>query len=186
MVSLETHAYVQVINCGDHGMHINISACAMSFVNVYNSGGSSRPNKVTASHAAQMLGTQDGNIKFVLPEVQHQIGVCDCGLFGLAFATSIFLVKTPQPYNIIRQWWDNITMTASPIFICSFFHQVHMHTHTSWVFLISILCVFIAHDGARLCLVWLSVENGIIRKVLSFHRGKNDGNATSAVRKVAY
>ena len=36
MVSLETHAFVQVIYCGDHGMHINISACAMSFVNVYN------------------------------------------------------------------------------------------------------------------------------------------------------
>lgn len=45
----------------------------MTFVNVYNIGGSSRPNKVIASHAAQMLGTQDSNIKFVLPEVQHQI-----------------------------------------------------------------------------------------------------------------
>ena len=61
-----------------------------SFVNVYNSGGSSRPNKVTASHEAQMLGTQDINIKFVSPEVQHQIGVSDFGLFALAFATSIF------------------------------------------------------------------------------------------------
>ena len=37
-----------------------------------------------------MLGTQDINIKFVLPEVQHQIGVSDFGLFALAFATSIF------------------------------------------------------------------------------------------------
>ena len=62
----------------------------MTFVNVYNNGGSSRPNKVTASHAAQKLGTQDSNIKFVLPEVQHQIGVSDCGLFALALATSIF------------------------------------------------------------------------------------------------
>lgn len=62
----------------------------MTFVNVYNIGGSSRPNKVIASHAAQMLGTQDSNIKFVLPEVQHQIGVTDCRLFALAFATSIF------------------------------------------------------------------------------------------------
>lgn len=82
----------------------------MSFVNLYNIGGSSRPNKVTGSHAAQMLGTLDINIKFVwernlsfgsadsefinpignLPEVQHQIGVSDCGLFALAFATSIF------------------------------------------------------------------------------------------------
>ena len=62
----------------------------MSFVIVYNIGGSSRSNKVTASHAAQMLGTQDSNIKVVLPEVQHQIGVSDCGLFALAFATSIF------------------------------------------------------------------------------------------------
>jgi len=62
----------------------------MSFVNVVQIGGSSRPNKVTARHAAQMLGTQDINIKFVLPEVQHQIGASDSGLFGLAFATSIF------------------------------------------------------------------------------------------------
>ena len=72
-------------------MHINISACAMSFLNVYNCGGSSRPNKVNvaASHAAQMLGTQDSNIKFVLPEVQHQIGARDCDLFALAFATHV-------------------------------------------------------------------------------------------------
>ena len=62
----------------------------MSFVILYNSGGSSRPNKVTASHEAQMLGIQDINIKFVLPEVQHQIGASDCGLFYLAFAKSIF------------------------------------------------------------------------------------------------
>ena len=52
--------------------------------------GSDRPKKVTASHAAQMLGTQDINIKFVLAEVQHQIGASDCGLFDLGFATSIF------------------------------------------------------------------------------------------------
>lgn len=52
--------------------------------------GSGRPKKVTASHAAQMLGTQNINIKFVLPEVQHQIGASDCDLFYLAFAKSIF------------------------------------------------------------------------------------------------
>ena len=62
----------------------------MSFVNVFNIGSSNRPNKVTASHAAQILGTLDINIKFVLPEVQHQIGVSDCDLFALASATSIF------------------------------------------------------------------------------------------------
>ena len=62
----------------------------MSFVILYNSGGSSRPNKVTAGHVAQMLGIQDIKIKFVLPEVQHQNGVSDFGLFALAFATSIF------------------------------------------------------------------------------------------------
>ena len=37
-----------------------------------------------------MLGTQNINIKFVLTEVQHQIGASDCDLFYLAFAKSIF------------------------------------------------------------------------------------------------
>ena len=70
----------------------------MSFVNVYNIGGSSRPNKVTGSHASQMLGTLDINIKFVYLKSSTKLEsvIAACLLLS-------FLEKTPQPYNIIRQ-----------------------------------------------------------------------------------
>ena len=75
----------------------------MSFVNVYNIGGSSRPNKVTGSHAAQMLGTLDINIKFVYLKSSTKLESVIAACLLLPLPHQSFLVKTPQPYNIIRQ-----------------------------------------------------------------------------------
>ena len=75
----------------------------MSFVNVYNIGGSSRPKKVAGSHAAQMLGTLDINIKFVYLKSSTKLESVIAACLLLPLPHQSFLEKTPQPYNIIRQ-----------------------------------------------------------------------------------
>ena len=111
LLSVETHEFVQVVNCGNHWICVSTIGCATGTVTVYDSGGSSRPIKVSACKTARMLGTRGSCIQFIMQPVQCQVGTSDGGLFALAFATSLCLEEDPSSrrYNqpLMRQHYHD-------------------------------------------------------------------------------
>ncbi len=87
--------FVQVLN--DHGNHwitVSTIGCEASSINVFDSlHGKLSPH--TERLVADILQSQDRAIRVNYIDVQWQSGVNDCGLFALAFATSLCAGQDP-------------------------------------------------------------------------------------------
>ena len=93
----EPSEFIQIINTGgSHWVCLSTIGFPSGTATLYNSIRSSCPNKVVLAHASRMLFTKEQSITFVIPPVQEQIGPNDCGLFALAFATSLCQGMPPE------------------------------------------------------------------------------------------
>ena len=68
---------------------------------------------IVQSHLAALLATKEKEIKLKFVDVQKQSGGYDCGLFAIAFATS--LVYGVQPGNV-RYAQTQQEKTSMPVF----------------------------------------------------------------------
>ena len=97
LVMPEPSEFIQIKNTsGSHWVWLSTIGSPSGTVKLYNSIRSSCPNKVVLEHASRMLFTKEQSITFVIPPVQEQIGPNDCGLFALAFATSLCQGMPPE------------------------------------------------------------------------------------------
>ena len=91
----QTIEFVQVLNLGgSHWITVSSIGCPQSSVKVYDSmhcGLSSRTKRVIAD----LVMSKDKVIAVTYPPVQWQSGASDCGIFSLAFATSLCLGQDP-------------------------------------------------------------------------------------------
>ncbi len=86
---------MQVLNVADsHWILISTINCPPGFVNAYDSGGRYTTSR-NKEEIAALLHTSKDKITIRYMNVQHQIGASDCGLFALAFATSLCLAIDP-------------------------------------------------------------------------------------------
>ena len=88
-MDIETGEFVQVLNvAASHWILISTINCPPGVVNVYDSGGRYTTSR-NKKEIAALLQTGKDTITLHYMNVQHQVGVSDCGLFALAFATSL-------------------------------------------------------------------------------------------------
>ena len=71
--------------------------CKAGEINVYDSLYSDL-DEVTKCKVQRVLGSSTG-ITFNFPNVQRQVGLTDCGLFAVAFATSLVLGQDVLSFN---------------------------------------------------------------------------------------
>ena len=96
-----TSQFVQILNAGTHWVCMsNIQASERNTVDVYDSMFATT-SQLLEETACRMIMSRNNTIKFVNQKVQRQVGGNDCGLFAIAFATSICFGKDPsiQSYN---------------------------------------------------------------------------------------
>ena len=86
--------YIQVYHCrSNHWITVSTMGCKDGEVSVYDSL-YTELDSVTKNNIEKMF---DPSVKILLPAVQKQNGVKDCGLFALAFATFLAFRKSHQP-----------------------------------------------------------------------------------------
>ena len=91
-----TSPFVQILNTGGHWVCMsNVYAAEKDSIDVYDS---IFPTicQILKDTACRMLMSPTHSIKFVGHKVQKQVGRNDCGLFAIAFATSICFGKDPS------------------------------------------------------------------------------------------
>ena len=88
-MDIKTGEFLQVLNvAASHWILISTINCPPGVVNVYDSGGRYTTSR-NKEEIAALLHTGKDTITLHYMNVQHQVGVSDCGLFALAFATSL-------------------------------------------------------------------------------------------------
>ncbi len=93
--------FVQVVNvCGNHWLALSTIGCQQSAIRVYDSMGGRLP-KATLKLVADLLQSGDKAITIEFVDVQQQRESNDCGLFALAFITS--LCCGVEPSTVIYQ-----------------------------------------------------------------------------------
>ena len=92
--------FVQVINVGSHWVCLSTLGCHAGTVKLFDSL-YNKPNSVVINHACHMLLHPGNGVTFINEKVQKQVGLSDCGLFALAFATDLChgFDPTAQKYN---------------------------------------------------------------------------------------
>ena len=88
-MDIEPNEFVQILNKSDnHWFTISTIGCKPGVVNIYDSASKyiTRRNK---EEIAALLNTGEDTITIQYMNVQHQYGGSDCGLFALAFATTL-------------------------------------------------------------------------------------------------
>ena len=92
--------FIQVINIGAHWVCMSTLGCHGGIVKVFDSL-YRKPNSVAINHACRMLLHPQNAVTFLNEKVQKQVGINDCGLFALAFATDLChgLDPTTQKYS---------------------------------------------------------------------------------------
>jgi hypothetical protein len=94
--TIQRGEFVQVLNVsGCHWITISTIGCQQGVVNVYDSIPSCSVPLRTKEQIAAIICTQAKKIILEFPAVQSQRGSSDCGLFALAFATSLCLGQNP-------------------------------------------------------------------------------------------
>ena len=93
-------AFVQIMNTGGHWVCISTVGCPPGLIKIYDST-NTRPSPKAVEHGCRMLFYPGKEITFSNQRVQQQIGGNDCGLFALAFATSLCNGEDPtqQTYD---------------------------------------------------------------------------------------
>ena len=87
--------FVQIIKTGGHWVCLSTIGCANGYVKVYDSMGTS-PSRTAIINSCQMLFHNGKKVAVSNQKVQRQQGASDCGLFAIAFATSLCFVNDPQ------------------------------------------------------------------------------------------
>ena len=91
-----TSQFVQILNTGGHWVCMsNVYAAEKDSIDVYDSMFTTTC-QILEDTACRMLMSRTHSIKFVSHKVQKQVGGKDCGLFAIAFATSICFGKDPS------------------------------------------------------------------------------------------
>ena len=86
-----TDMYLQILHChGNHWIVFSTIGCKPGDVYVYDSLYTTIDND-TEAIIQKTFGLKD--IRISLPTVQRQVGVKDCGLFAVAFATFLAITK---------------------------------------------------------------------------------------------
>ena len=81
-----TNNYLQILHCRScHWITVSTIGCQPNEVNVYDS----LYTNVDDGTKRQVEKVFRSSVKFNLPSVQKQVGMTDCGLFAIAFATSL-------------------------------------------------------------------------------------------------
>ena len=87
--------FVQIINTGGHWVCLSTIGCTNGHVKVYDSMGTS-PSPKVITNSCQMLFYNGKKVTVSNQKVQRQQGASDCGLFAIAFATSLCFGNDPQ------------------------------------------------------------------------------------------
>lgn len=121
--NIQRNEFVQVLHVGgNHWITISNIGNSLTHVNVYDSLPSTDLPARAKSEIAGILCTEEKAIKLKFQDVQQQRGYKDCGLFALAFATSLCTgqdpVETTYVQNLLRlhlaQCLDKQTITPFP------------------------------------------------------------------------
>lgn len=92
--------FVQVVNvCSNHWLALSTVWCAQSTVKVFDSLQGGGLPKHTMKLVADLMQSQDKQITFEFVDVKQQRGSSDCGLFALAFITSVCGGVDPAIHN---------------------------------------------------------------------------------------
>ena len=90
--------YIQIWHSHQcHWITVSSVGCKAGEINVYDSLYSDQ-DEVTKCKVQRVLGSSTG-ITFNFPNVQRQVGLTDCGLFAVAFATSLVLGQDVLSFN---------------------------------------------------------------------------------------
>lgn len=87
--------FVQIINTGGHWVCLSTVGCTDGHVKVYDSMGTC-PSRTAIINSCQMLFYNGKRVTVSNQKVQRQQGASDCGLFAIAFATSLCFGNDPQ------------------------------------------------------------------------------------------
>ena len=85
----------------NHWICVSTVGCKPSCINVYDSL-HGRLDTHTRKLLADLLQSKQQHIEICYPDVQWQSGVSDCGLFAIAFATSICFSRDPTTAAFIQ------------------------------------------------------------------------------------
>ena len=100
---VQRREFVQVLNVsGCHWVTVSTIGCQPGVVKIYDSIPSFSLPARTKEQIAAIVFSQDKEITLELQEVQPQRGNNDCGLFALAFATSLCFGESPMQINYIQ------------------------------------------------------------------------------------
>ena len=91
----QTHEFVQIVNVhNNHWIVLSTIACQPSSIKVYDSLNGYLPRSIKTL-VCNLLMTKEKFIKVIYCNVQYQVGKNDCGLFAIAFATSLCCGQDP-------------------------------------------------------------------------------------------
>ena len=86
--------FVQIVNTGSHWVCMSSISCPMGTVKVYDSLYNS-PSTTAVEHVCRMLHHQGEKVTVASQKVQKQTNSDDCGLFAIAFATTLCYGEDP-------------------------------------------------------------------------------------------
>ena len=92
--------FVQVVNvCNNHWLALSTVGCKQSTIKVFDSLQGGGLPKHTMKLVADLMQCQDKQITLEFVDVQEQRGSSDCGLFAIAFITSVCCGVDPATLN---------------------------------------------------------------------------------------
>ena len=95
--------FVQVLNiCRNHWITVTNINCKAGIIAIYDSVPSGRVPSRTRDQIAAMIFCEDKAFTLQFQPVQVQRGSSDCGLFALAFATSLCAGENPERINYVQ------------------------------------------------------------------------------------
>ena len=98
--NIQQGEFVQVLNIlGNHWLTVLTVGCQPGSVNIYDSIRSISVPTRTKEQISTIMFAQQKAITLVFQPVQSQHGSSDCGLFALAFATSLCYQENPVEIN---------------------------------------------------------------------------------------
>ena len=88
--------FVQILYTGGHHwVTVSNIGCQKGDINYFDSFSSGKPTSLVSKQIARMLHEEGPRIKIVVQPVQQQTNLVDCGVFAIAFATSLVNAEDP-------------------------------------------------------------------------------------------
>ena len=95
--------FIQVLNVyGSHWLNVSSIFCPPGVVSIYDSLPNCALSSQTKRQISSIVMTYEKSIHIQFVDVQAQSGASDCGLFALAFATSLYAGVNPAEENYIQ------------------------------------------------------------------------------------